>query len=126
MSLLSMLTGLALVLGAVGIYGVIAHFAARRQRDWAIRVALGLPGSRVVTHILRHGAGLVAVGIAIGVFGAVALVRLLTSFLYGVSALDPVAFAAAGLALLGVGLLAAFVPARRAGTTDPAIALREQ
>jgi putative ABC transport system permease protein len=126
MALLGILTALALALGAVGIYGVIAHFAARRQRDWAIRVALGLPGARVVSHVVGHGAVLMAGGIAIGVLTAAGLARLIASLLYGVSALDPLAFAAAGVALLVVGLLAAFVPARRAGMTDPAIALREQ
>jgi predicted lysophospholipase L1 biosynthesis ABC-type transport system permease subunit len=126
MSLLSLLTGLALTLGAVGIYGVIAHFAARRRRDWAIRIALGLSGSRVVAHVVGHGLLLVATGAALGVLAAAALARLLGSFLYGVSALDPFAFAAAGAALLVIGLLAVFVPALRAGMTDPGIALREQ
>jgi ABC-type antimicrobial peptide transport system permease subunit len=126
MSLLSLLSGLALVLGAVGIYGVIAHFATRRKRDWAIRVALGLPGSRVVTHVVRQGVVLAGAGIALGALGAVALTRLLTSFLYGVSSVDPIAFAGASLALLLIGLVAAFIPARRAGTVDPAMVLREQ
>jgi predicted permease len=126
MTLLALLSALALVLGAVGIYGVISHFAARRKRDWAIRVALGLPGSRVVTHIVGQGVGLVAVGIALGALGTVALSRLLTTFLYGVSSVDPLAFAAASAALLAVGVMAAFVPARRAGTVDPARVLREQ
>jgi ABC-type antimicrobial peptide transport system permease subunit len=125
-SLLSILTGLALVLGAVGIYGVMAHFAARRRRDWAIRVAIGLPGSRVIAHVLGHGALLVAAGIAAGILGAATLTRLLSSFLYEVGALDPTAFAAAGAALFVVGLVAAFVPALRAGTADPLKALREQ
>jgi predicted permease len=124
--LLSLLTGLALVLGAVGVYGVITHFASRRRRDWAIRVAIGLPGSRVITHVLGHGALLVAAGIAAGIAGAAILTRLLSSFLYGVSAIDPIAFAAAGAALFGVGMVAAFVPALRAGMADPLIALREQ
>ena len=123
--LLSLLTALALTLGAVGIYGVIAHFAARRRRDWAIRVALGLPGSRVIAHVVGHGALLVTAGIGVGVVGAAMLTRLLSSFLYGVSAVDPLAFAAAGAALLGVGVLAAFVPAWRAGMADPVVALRE-
>jgi putative ABC transport system permease protein len=126
MSLLTLLTALALTLGAVGIYGVIAHFAARRRRDWAIKVALGLPGSRVVAQVIGHGALLVTTGIGIGVLAATALARLLSSLLYGVHAIDPIAFAAAGAALLGVGLLAAFIPAWRAGMVDPAIALREQ
>ena len=124
--LLSLLTALALVLGAVGIYGVIAHFASRRRRDWAIKVALGLPGSRVIAHVIGHGALLVTGGIVVGVGGAALLTRLLASFLYGVNAIDPLAFAAAGAALLCVGLLAACVPAWRAGMTDPLIALREQ
>ncbi len=123
--LLSMLTALALTLGAVGIYGVIAHFATRRRRDWAIRVALGLTNGRVIAQVIGHGATLVTAGIVIGAAGAAGLTRLLSSFLYGVSAIDPVAFAAAGAALLGVGLLAAVVPAWRAGMTDPVKALRE-
>jgi ABC-type antimicrobial peptide transport system permease subunit len=126
MTLLALLSGLALVLGAVGIYGVISHFAARRKRDWAIRVALGLPGSRVVRSVVGQGAALVAAGIAVGAVGTVLLARLLVTFLFGVSTVDPIAFAAASAALLVVGLAAAFVPARRAGTVSPAIILREQ
>ena len=127
--LLSLMTALALILGAVGVYGVIAHFAARRRRDWAIRVALGLPGSRVISQILGHGALLVTAGIAVGFVATAALTRLLwsrlSSLLYGVSGIDPLAFAAAGAALLAVGMLAALVPAWRAGMTDPVILLRE-
>ncbi|HEY9429650.1 MAG TPA: ADOP family duplicated permease [Gemmatimonadaceae bacterium] len=126
MSLLTLLSALALVLGAVGIYGVISHFAARRRRDWAIRVALGLPGSRVVTHIVGQGAALVAVGIALGALGTVVLARLLTSLLFGVGTVDPLAFAAASVALLVIGVAAASIPARRAGTVDPALVMREQ
>jgi predicted permease len=124
--LLGLLTGLALTLGAVGIYGVIAHFAARRRRDWAIRLALGLPGFRVISHVVGHGVLLVIAGIGVGIAGAAALTRLLASLLYGVNAIDPIAFAAASATLLGIGVFAAFVPAWRAGMTDPAIALREQ
>jgi ABC-type antimicrobial peptide transport system permease subunit len=124
--LLSLLTGLALILGGVGVYGVLTHFASRRRRDWAIRVAIGLPGSRVIAHVLGHGALLVSAGIAAGIVGAATLARLLSSFLYDVNALDPIAFATAGAALFGVGMVAAFVPALRAGTADPLEALREQ
>lgn len=125
MALLALLSALALVLGAVGIYGVISHFAQRRMRDWAIRVALGLPGRRVIATIVAQGAALVATGILIGGLATVALSRLLTSFLHDVSGADPIAFLAASAALLGAGLIAAFVPARRAGTVDPAMVLRE-
>jgi predicted permease len=124
--LLSLMTAVALILGAVGVYGVIAQFAARRRRDWAIRVALGLPGSRVIVHVLRHGTLLISSGVVLGIAGATALTRLLSSFLYGVSAIDPIAFGIGGAALLAVGTLAALVPAWRAGRADPLIALREQ
>lgn len=124
--LLSLLTGLALVLGAVGVYGVMTHFATRRRRDWAIRVAIGLPGSGVIAAIVRHGALLVSAGIVAGIAGAAMLTRLLSSFLFDVPVLDPIAFAAAGAALFGVGLAAALVPAVRAGMADPLKALREQ
>jgi predicted permease len=126
MTLLALLSALALGLGAVGIYGVIAHFATRRKRDWAIQVALGLPAGRVVRRIVGQGAMLVGAGVALGAVGTVAMARLLASFLFGVGAVDPLAFAAATAALMAVGLLAAFVPARRAGAVDPAVVLREQ
>jgi predicted permease len=125
MTLLTLLSALALVLGAVGIYGVIAHFAARRKRDWAIRVALGLRGSLVVRQIVGQGATLVIIGVAIGAAGTVLLARLLVSFLFGVSTLDPIAFLAASVALLLIGCAAAFVPAWRTGTVDPALVLRD-
>ena len=80
----------------------------------------------MITHVVGHAALLVTAGIGIGVVGAAVLTRLLSSFLYGVTAIDPIAFGAAGAALLGVGMLAALVPAWRAGRTDPVIALREQ
>jgi predicted permease len=124
--LLSLMTALSLILGAIGVYGVIAHYAARRRRDWAIRVALGLPGSRVISHVVGHGALLVMAGIVVGVAGAAMLTRLLSSFLYGVGAIDPVAFLTAAAALLAVGTLAAFLPAWRAGMANPVTALREQ
>jgi predicted permease len=126
MSLLALLSSLALVLGAVGIYGVIAHFAARRKRDWAIKVTLGLLPRRVVGAIVGQGAVLVGIGVAIGLVGTVALARLLATFLFGVGTVDPIAFAAASVALLLVGLAAALVPAWRAGAVNPGVVLREQ
>ena len=126
MSLLALLSALALVLGAVGIYGVISHFAERRKRDWAIRIALGLPTWRVMTNIVGQGTSLVAAGIVLGAVGTVVLARLLTSFLFEVSPLDPIAFAAASLLMLATGVVAALLPARKAGAVAPAMALREQ
>src|SRR4029453_13729182 len=113
--LLSLLTGLALILGGVGVYGVMVHFASRRRRDWGICVAIGVPGPRVITHVLRHGALLLSTGIVLGIVGAATLTRLLSSFLYDATALRPIAFVTAGAALFGVGIVAAFVPAVRAG-----------
>ena len=126
MTLLALLTGIALALGAIGIYGVISHFAVRRKRDWAIKVALGLPTRRVVTSIVGQGTRLVGVGIVLGLAGTAALARLLATFLYGVGTVDLPAFAAASAALLAVGVVAAFLPARRTGTVNPAVILREQ
>ncbi len=125
MSLLGMLSALALVLGAVGIYGVISHFATSRQRDWAIRVALGLPGSRVVTTIVGQGAALVCAGIVLAAMGALVTARLLGSFLFGVSFLDIPALAAASITVLSIGTVAALFPAWRAGAVDPALTLRK-
>ena len=126
MALLLLLAALALGLGAIGIYGVIAHFAARRKRDWAIRLALGLSGGQVVAQLTKQGIVLAALGILLGIAGTVVLSRLLTTLLYGVSPADPIAVLAASLVLLAIGAGAAFVPARRAGTTDPALVLRDQ
>lgn len=126
MSLLALLSALALLLGAVGIYGVMAHFAARRKRDWAIRLALGLPSWRVVTQIVREGGTLIVSGVVLGAVGTMVMSQLLRSFLFGVSRLDPLAFVGASGILLATGLLAAYLPARRAGSTAPATVLREQ
>jgi putative ABC transport system permease protein len=126
MQLLAMLTTLALVLGAVGVYGVISHFVNRRSRDWGVRIALGMKPSRVVQLIVRRGAALVSLGVVIGIASFFALARLLGSFLYEVGAGDPVAMVSATVVLLVVGILAALVPGLRASRTDPAIVLREQ
>ncbi|HUQ84011.1 MAG TPA: FtsX-like permease family protein, partial [Gemmatimonadaceae bacterium] len=126
MALLAILTSLALILGAVGVYGVISHFVNRRSRDWGVRIALGMMPGRVVGMIVRRGAGLVALGIVIGIAAFFALARLLGSFLYGVGAGDPLAMVSATAVLLVVGVLAALIPGLRASRTDPAIVLREQ
>ncbi len=114
------------MLGAIGVYGVIAHHVSRRKRDYGIRVALGLAPARVVRQVVGRGAALVGLGIVVGIAASVVLARSLASLLYGVRAADPMALAAATLALLAVGMLAAFVPAWRASRVDPAKVLREQ
>lgn len=125
MSVLTLLTALAVVLGAVGVYGVTSHFVRRRQRDLGIRIALGLRPSRVVAQVVGRGGALVLLGAALGTVAAVALARLLSSFLYGVSAVDPLSLAGATLALLAVGVAAALVPAWRASRMDPSAVFRE-
>jgi ABC-type antimicrobial peptide transport system permease subunit len=124
-TLLGLLTALALLLGAIGIYGVIAQFVARRAGDWSIRVALGLAPARVVSLVVGHGTWMIVVGILIGVGSAVVLGRFLSTLLYGVTAADPVTIIGASLALLTVGILAALIPAIRASRADPALVLRK-
>jgi putative ABC transport system permease protein len=126
MTLLTLLTALALVLGAIGVYGMIAHHVSRRRREYGIRMALGLPPARVLRQVVGHGTALVGAGIGVGILASVVLARSLASLLYGVRAADPMALMAATLALLAVGMLAAFVPAWRASKVDPARVLREQ
>jgi predicted permease len=126
MMLLAILTALALVLGAVGVYGVISHFVSRRSRDWGVRLALGMMPAKVIRMIVVRGTGLVSLGIVIGIAVFFALARLLGSLLYGVGASDPIAMATATVVLLVVGVLAAAIPGLRASRTDPAIVLREQ
>jgi predicted permease len=126
MSLLALLGGLALVLGTIGVYGVVSHFVTRRNRDWGIRIALGMRPSRVVRQVVGRGGALVGAGIVLGLAGFLVLARLLVGFLYGVGTADPLALFGAITVLLGAGLLAAWLPARRASRIDPARVLREQ
>jgi putative ABC transport system permease protein len=125
-TLLSLLAGLALLLGAIGVYGMISHFVTRRVREYGIRLALGLPPGRVVSLVLGRGLRLVGIGSAVGIVAALALTRLLSSLLYGVGAADPGVLAGAVAILLVAGAFAAFIPARRASRTDPAFVLRQQ
>jgi putative ABC transport system permease protein len=126
MTLVTMLTGVALLLCAIGVYGVISHFVARRQRDWGIRIALGLQPARVISGIVSRGTALVALGSVIGIALYAAQARFIATFMYGVSPVDAVSIVASVLALLLVGVFAALLPAARASRTDPAIVLREQ
>jgi ABC-type antimicrobial peptide transport system permease subunit len=124
-TLLGTLAALALVLGAVGVYGVIAHYVTRRSHDYGICIALGMQPSRVVLQVVGRGTALVAGGSFIGIVAALIATKLLATLLYGVEPTDPLAFIAAVAVLFAVGVLAAFVPARRASLTDPAMVLRE-
>jgi macrolide transport system ATP-binding/permease protein len=123
-TLLGAFGGLALLLAAVGLYGVVAYSVAQRTREVGIRMALGAEMNDVLGLVLGRGMRLAAAGIGIGVLAAAAVSRVLSSMLYGVSAIDPLAFGGACAVLLCVALAANLVPARRAARVDPMVALR--
>ncbi|HEX6631913.1 MAG TPA: ABC transporter permease [Gemmatimonadaceae bacterium] len=116
----------ALLLAAVGLYGVISYTVAQRTREIGIRVALGAQAAQVVRAVLGDGLRIAAAGVALGLAAAVGLSRFLRSLLFGVSATDPATYAVMALALLGIALLATWLPARRASRVDPVDALREE
>jgi len=115
---------MALSLACVGVYGVMAYSVTERTREIGIRMALGAPVSGIVLMVVRRGALLTGTGLLIGLACSIALARLLASLIWGVSALDLTTFAAVSAALVGVALLASYVPARRAALVDPLISLR--
>jgi putative ABC transport system permease protein len=122
--LMGIFAALALALTSVGIYGVLSFQVARRTQEIGIRMALGARRANVLFMVVRQGALLAAVGIAIGLAGALALSRFLSSLLYGVKPTDPLTFFGVSLILVAVALLASFIPARRATKVDPMVALR--
>jgi putative ABC transport system permease protein len=122
--LLSIFASTALLLSSVGIYGVLSYLVAQRTRDIGIRMALGASQERIVWDVLGFGVRLAGIGLAIGLAGALAATRLLSSLLYNVRPTDAITFAAVSLLLLVVALIASYLPARRATRIDPIIALR--
>jgi putative ABC transport system permease protein len=116
----------ALLMAAVGVYGVNAYAVASRTREFGVRVALGASPGQLVTSVVRRGMALASIGIVAGCAGAIAVGRLLTSLLYGVPARDPLTLAGAVGILALVAALACWVPARRASRVDPVAALRSQ
>jgi len=115
---------LATFLSAFGLFGVLAFRVAERTREIGVRMALGAGPGQVARLVLRRGVALALAGVAIGLAGSLASVRMLKSLLYGVSPADPAAFAAAAILMVGVALTASWLPARRATRLDPLLALR--
>ena len=125
-AMFSIFGGLALGLSAVGLYGVKAYSVSRRTREIGIRMALGAQRATVQRMILREGSAMLAVGLALGLLLAFATGRIVSSLLYEVSALDPIAFTIAPVVLAAAGLLATWLPARRATRISPMAALRTE
>jgi ABC-type antimicrobial peptide transport system permease subunit len=122
--LLALFAAVALALASVGIYGVVSYFASQRTREIGIRMAFGAEARDVLGMVLKEGLRLVIAGVAVGLLGAWALSRYLTSILYAVRATDLLTYILAALLMTAVALVACLVPARRATKVDPMVALR--
>jgi putative ABC transport system permease protein len=124
MTVLGIFAAVALLLAAVGIYGVISYSVAQRTHEIGIRMALGAQSEHVMKMVVREGLILALFGVAIGITAAYALTRFMSSLLFGVGVTDLSTFVAVAIALTGVAILASYIPARRASKVDPMVALR--
>jgi len=126
MTLVSALAALALLMAAVGLYGVLSYTVAQRTPEIGVRMALGAQASTVVLEVVRSALFLAASGMVLGVGSAFALTRLLTSWLFNISPADPATFAASALLLGVMALLASYIPAHRSARIDPVSVLRAE
>jgi ABC-type antimicrobial peptide transport system permease subunit len=122
--LLGISAAVALLLGAIGLYGVISYAATQRTREFGVRMALGARAGDVGTLVLRHASLLVAIGIGVGLVASLALTRLMSAMLFGVAPTDPLTFASVAALLAVVAIVASLVPVARAARVDPLDALR--
>ena len=124
--MLAIAGGMALLLGIVGIYGVISYSVSQRTREMGIRIALGAQQGGLRAMVVRHGMAVASIGVAIGIVAAAGLTRLLAGLLFGISALDPITYAAVSAGLLAAAALASYMPAHRASKINPVEALRAE
>src|SRR5206468_9756675 len=117
---------IALIIAALGIYGVISYAVSQRTRELGIRIALGAQRDRVVRLVIGQGLTLTLIGIVLGMVGAYALTRLIATLLFGVAPAHPVTFAAVAMVFVLVAKIASYLPARRAAAVDPIIAMRAE
>jgi ABC-type antimicrobial peptide transport system permease subunit len=124
MMTLGVVAGLALLLGAIGLYGVLSYVVAHRTREIGVRMALGATASAVRRMVVSQGARVVVFGVVVGVAVAVAATRLLGTLLFDVKPVDPIVFAAMSVMMIAIGALASYMPARRASSVNPIESLR--
>ena len=124
--LLGAFAGLALLLAAIGTYGVLSYMVTERRREIGIRVALGAARSHVLTQIMKQGLQMTALGVAIGIAGALAVNRLIASLLFGVQPTDPVTIGFVIATIAAVAVVASWLPAWRASRLDPNVVLRDE
>jgi predicted permease len=124
--MLTLAGGMALLLGTIGLYGVIAYSVSKRTREIGIRMALGAPNRELLVMFVRQGLWLTLAGVAAGLVLALVAVRLMSSLLFNVSAVDPLTYVVVGLGLTATAALASYLPSRRAAAVDPSVALRSE